>query len=507
MTNRSAWLTPYHGGVSQYDQDRNRGNGLPSAIPDDGLARIRAKLEEKAQKQAMWAGCTTGYPAYMVQQPPQPMPVQAGMQRTASAQFEVHRVANIAEIESSGFRRIAAGMYKQGHDIWELRHAEDGQGYCLVRKREERAVDLRTGGFGTLEAAEAGIIHTGQRRIAKDKAEEDEPEAESMPPPLEGEPEPPEAIPTDEFELDQAQELFDAHEIMHGREPVYDPSAPLPSSMVEVMENGGAGADDYNFLDEAEPEGAMEGMATYGDAPPGREEQVKKLKHKPGIENPYAVAWAQYNREKEGGAYADAAMDHQGVAPEGWEGTVKEMKKHKDISNPWALAWWMKDKGYEPHEGAAAPPGPSAAMAACGAADHGKPGHVCASAGGRGSGQVVASIVGMKILAVHDGGVAEGKVVEVLPMGDLLTDFGEGEPEPVALEQVLEPLLEMLRPLLEGHMHEHLHEHEEEHHDGDPTAPPTEHDDEHDLFEHEGALDAGPILITAEDVVRRRPRR
>jgi hypothetical protein len=32
-------------------------------------------------------------------------------------------------------------------------------------------------------------------------------------------------------------------------------------------------------------------------APPGREEQVKALKDKPSIDNPYAVAWAQYNEE------------------------------------------------------------------------------------------------------------------------------------------------------------------------------------------------------------------
>lgn len=30
-------------------------------------------------------------------------------------------------------------------------------------------------------------------------------------------------------------------------------------------------------------------------APPGREDQVKKLKKNPNIDNPYAVAWSQYN--------------------------------------------------------------------------------------------------------------------------------------------------------------------------------------------------------------------
>ena len=33
-------------------------------------------------------------------------------------------------------------------------------------------------------------------------------------------------------------------------------------------------------------------------APPGREEQVKALKDEPGVDNPYAVSWAQHNKEK-----------------------------------------------------------------------------------------------------------------------------------------------------------------------------------------------------------------
>src|SRR5438552_2948004 len=33
-------------------------------------------------------------------------------------------------------------------------------------------------------------------------------------------------------------------------------------------------------------------------APPGRERQVKRLKRIPGIDNPWAVAWASYNKRK-----------------------------------------------------------------------------------------------------------------------------------------------------------------------------------------------------------------
>lgn len=32
------------------------------------------------------------------------------------------------------------------------------------------------------------------------------------------------------------------------------------------------------------------------DAPPGREKQVKRLKKVAGIDNPWAVAWASYNK-------------------------------------------------------------------------------------------------------------------------------------------------------------------------------------------------------------------
>lgn len=39
-------------------------------------------------------------------------------------------------------------------------------------------------------------------------------------------------------------------------------------------------------------------------------------------------------------------------APEGWEGTVKAMKDKPGIDNPWALAYYMKKKGYKSHKGA-----------------------------------------------------------------------------------------------------------------------------------------------------------
>jgi hypothetical protein len=57
-------------------------------------------------------------------------------------------------------------MGRAAHSIWELRPAEDDLGGCvLVRKREERAVDLRQAGAaapGTQAAVAAGIIRTAR---------------------------------------------------------------------------------------------------------------------------------------------------------------------------------------------------------------------------------------------------------------------------------------------------------------------------------------------------------
>lgn len=82
-------------------------------------------------------------------------------------------------------------------------------------------------------------------------------------------------------------------------------------------------------------------VTTSEVAPPGYEHVVKALKKQPGVENPYAVAWAMKGRRG----------DAEEVSPPGWEGTVKRMKDRPDIDNPWALAWSMKSKGYRPHYG------------------------------------------------------------------------------------------------------------------------------------------------------------
>lgn len=54
------------------------------------------------------------------------------------------RLGSLTELPQN-LTPLGGGFYCQGHIIWELRGAEDEEGgYVLTRKREERAVDLRT---------------------------------------------------------------------------------------------------------------------------------------------------------------------------------------------------------------------------------------------------------------------------------------------------------------------------------------------------------------------------
>lgn len=150
--------------------DRNRGQALPSGLSDDAYARLGWTLERRANRRP---------------------PVHRGAGREDSSPSEMNsvggdptyvgrRFASIAEAERAGFRRVAActyietgfrrqadaaGSIRQAHPIWELRTAEDGPGYLLVRKKEERDVDLRTAthaGVGTEAAIAAGIVRSGR---------------------------------------------------------------------------------------------------------------------------------------------------------------------------------------------------------------------------------------------------------------------------------------------------------------------------------------------------------
>jgi hypothetical protein len=448
-------------------EDRNRNAGLPSGLSDASYSRIRTQLEERRARQARWAGVVSGQPAPV---PPQQQPQPQSRQTRIASSEDTKRFARVADVEAAGFKRIASCMYKQGHDIWELRRADDENGgYCLVRKREERAVDLRNA--GSRAAIESGVVRTAARGNAQMVGSPPAPLmgcpscgshirfsiglqrsgpaycersaqvthrgslgvgryacpfvgrvarragggldlydvrgqrlgqlAPDMPlPPANlgqgGGAEMPGADPLpvaeDDFDRNQAEEWFDAHEVAHGREPVYDPNAPLVTSLQEVVddqENGDDG-DDGNGSDGDEPaaddggdsddsdDGNGGGPALpfggkEGKAPPGEkwERLVKELKDDPNVDDPYAVAWAQYN-----------------------ESTGKKKKK----------------------EG-------------CGSALHSRRGHRC--------------LRGKKVLAVRKGGVAEGVVLKVLPLGDLLTQFDGGDPdgENVPLEMILSDLL------------------------------------------------------------------
>lgn len=64
--------------------------------------------------------------------------------RTATFSVDTRTYAAKQEIPSD-FSPVGLGFFRCAHSIWELRPAEDdGGGFVLVRKREERAVDFRT---------------------------------------------------------------------------------------------------------------------------------------------------------------------------------------------------------------------------------------------------------------------------------------------------------------------------------------------------------------------------
>lgn len=138
-----------------HTHDRNRGQRLPSMLGAESFAR----LARVAQKVA----------------PPEKPTVDA-VRDDAAAPKEAQvqrRFASIAEVQQE-YRSLGGGLYTKtagarvAHSIWELRGAQEGEGYVLVRKREERAADLQladTAGRGTAAAVDAGIVR--QARIAQ----------------------------------------------------------------------------------------------------------------------------------------------------------------------------------------------------------------------------------------------------------------------------------------------------------------------------------------------------
>lgn len=121
--------------------------------------------------------------------------VQADLEAEAEAPSAPSiRVASLKEIPND-FRRLGVGLYKHAHRIWELRAAEDGDGYTLTRKEEERAVDLRD----KIACHCAGHDKTAQVIVLNlESGETSEPEMEV-----------PEAVP--EMETSQEPHKCDCH--------------------------------------------------------------------------------------------------------------------------------------------------------------------------------------------------------------------------------------------------------------------------------------------------------
>ena len=45
----------------------------------------------------------------------------------------------------------------------------------------------------------------------------------------------------------------------------------------------------------------------------------------------------------------EAVVLKEAVSPPGWSKSVEKMKEKPEIDNPFALANWMKDQDYTPH--------------------------------------------------------------------------------------------------------------------------------------------------------------
>lgn len=118
-------------GLSHARFDRLRGQKLPGGIDGTSYHRIAKAMEtpQRIQRSARAA--------------PDAAPTGTASAPGGAVAAEMVFVGSLEGAAQAGFQRLGSRLYKRGHAIWELRHAEDGQGYLLVRKHEERAVDLR----------------------------------------------------------------------------------------------------------------------------------------------------------------------------------------------------------------------------------------------------------------------------------------------------------------------------------------------------------------------------
>lgn len=117
--------------------DTLRAAGLPTRISDAGFDKLAAMYPEAGGPPE--AGTATRADPKDSQHPFVVPPAES-----RGTPLEVKRIASLADIPTT-MRRMGTGFYKDAHGIWELRpDEENAQGYMLVRKKEERALDFRS---------------------------------------------------------------------------------------------------------------------------------------------------------------------------------------------------------------------------------------------------------------------------------------------------------------------------------------------------------------------------
>ncbi len=117
--------------VSQYEKEWKEGRSLEQILQEvNDFIRLRGRhpaiLEvREALEKAIRAEQETSAP------------------RMRAAQDDMVRIASMESVPEK-YQPLGGGFYREGHSVWELRASEDDAGgYVLVRKREERAVDMK----------------------------------------------------------------------------------------------------------------------------------------------------------------------------------------------------------------------------------------------------------------------------------------------------------------------------------------------------------------------------
>lgn len=110
--------------ISLPDVQTRWASTFEASLEDETEEMARAARQNKAQKSQKRA---------------------SSLAASTKAKGVVERVAKLASYADLPDEAVpmGTGFYRIGHHIWELRTDPDGEGYELIRKREERASDLR----------------------------------------------------------------------------------------------------------------------------------------------------------------------------------------------------------------------------------------------------------------------------------------------------------------------------------------------------------------------------